>query len=60
MNWVCEVAGCGRGPDSTGHTLHRVSPVGAGFVGRCYQHLTPEQREEVDPIIRVLEKGPQP
>ena len=47
--YVCIVPGCGRGP-STGHALHRTSPKGEAFEGRCTEH-----HPDPEPIAVLIE-----
>lgn len=47
--FVCEVAGCGRRLID-GWTIHRTSPKGGPFRGRCEEHFT----GEVDEVTRIL------
>lgn len=39
--YECTEDGCGRGP-ATGYALHRTSPKGKDFEGRCTEHFEGE------------------
>jgi hypothetical protein len=46
----CVHDGCERGY-ATGHALHRVSPKGELFKGKCGEHF----EGEVDPLVQAIE-----
>lgn len=48
---ICEQKGCVRGPLDTGHALHRISPKGEKFRGKCTEHF----EGEPDPIVLAIE-----
>lgn len=48
-DYVCEFDGCERGPGN-GHALHRTSPKGGPFKGRCDMHMG----EPVDPGVALI------
>lgn len=48
----CEVEGCDA--FARGRAVYRVSPLGELFVGRCYEHLTPDQMVALDPGVLEL------
>ncbi len=54
----CEL--CGRDAPNDGVNLHRVNPKGVKGVWRCWDHLTPQQRAGIDPvvadIIRIIDE----
>lgn len=43
--WGCEEHDCERHPDQ-GDAIYRINPPGEAFRGRCWEHLTVEQRAE--------------
>jgi Zn-finger protein len=47
----CEI--CGKTPFQD-VVLHRVNPFGVKGVWRCYNCLTPEQKQQVDPETKRL------
>lgn len=54
----CEI--CKRNVPKDGVTLHRVNPTGVKGIWRCTEHLTAEQRQNIDPevvnIVRIVEE----
>ena len=49
-DYVCLENGCDKGP-ATGHALHRVSPKGQDFEGKCTDHF----EGQGDPIALAIE-----
>ncbi|GAB2906914.1 hypothetical protein GCM10027047_01460 [Rhodococcus aerolatus] len=47
--YACNYDGCNRGR-GTGHAIHRTSPKGQMFSGRCEEHLG----RPVDPQVAVI------
>lgn len=45
----CEI--CGKGPPQDDVALHRVNELGVTGIWRCHEHLTPEQRATIDPVV---------
>ena len=53
--YECAEEGCERGP-ATGHALHRTSPKGELFEGKCTDHFPGEP----DPIALMIERDNRP
>jgi len=57
----CHVCGKHVGGDGTS-TLYRVSPLGPDSVWACYEHLTNEEKERLDPetvrLVKIIENKP--
>lgn len=48
----CEICNKGTVPD--GVSLYRVNKLGVTGIWRCAEHLTPEQKQAIDPEVKEI------